>query len=143
MDTTPSIPKPRKIPRPKDGGPEKEKRRKHLRVPVTKKEEEQIAAMAKTAGLKIAEYLRNVGIGYRITGVLDHQKIEEMARINGDLGRLGGLLKLWLTNDEKLAEFDKSKVRNVIEGALVRILENQATLRATMQHVLSEKNFSS
>jgi hypothetical protein len=40
-------------------------------------------------------------MGDEIHGVLDHQRVDELARINGGLGRPGGLLKLWLTNDEK------------------------------------------
>jgi len=32
--------------------------------------------------------------------IMDCELIREMARVNGDLGRSGGLLKLWLTYDE-------------------------------------------
>lgn len=38
----------------------------------------------------------------------------DLARINGDLGRLGGLLKLWLTNDARVAQFGESTIRAVL-----------------------------
>jgi len=45
---------------------------------------------------------------------VDHKQVEELARINGDLGRLGGLLKLWLTNDARTAQFGESTIRAVL-----------------------------
>jgi hypothetical protein len=46
-----------------------------------------------------------------VRGIVDHKQVEELARINGDLGRLGGLLKLWLTNDARTAQFGESTIR--------------------------------
>jgi hypothetical protein len=69
------------------------------------KEKQQIEDNAKTAGLTIANYLRNVGMGYKIRGIVDNNEVEKLAKINGDLGRLGGLLKLWLTNDARTAAY--------------------------------------
>ena len=73
-----------------------EKRRQHLRVPVFPDEKEQIEANAKRAGVSVARYLRDVGQGYQIKGVMDYEYVRELVRVNGDLGRLGGLLKLCL-----------------------------------------------
>src|SRR5690554_7322460 len=70
------------------------KRRHHLRVPVLPEEKIHIEQQAKQAGMSVARYLREVGQGYQIKGVTDYQRVRELARINGDLGRLGGLLKL-------------------------------------------------
>lgn len=39
---------------------------RHLRVPVLPDEEEAIKEKARQAGLSVAAYLRNVGMGYRI-----------------------------------------------------------------------------
>lgn len=54
-------------------------------------ERKQIEANAKAAGLSMSAYLLNVGMGYQVTGIVDYQHVRELARINGDLGRLGGL----------------------------------------------------
>lgn len=95
---TPKLPKPTR------------KAGRHLRVPVLPEEEAQIKSNAAAAGLPVAAYLRTVGLGYQVTGILDNQRVEELARINGDLGRLGGLLKLWLTDDIRTLQFGESTI---------------------------------
>lgn len=67
---------------------------RHLRVPVLPDEESVIKENAARAGLSVAKYLRNIGIGYRITGIVDNKEVDKLIKINADLGRLGGLLKL-------------------------------------------------
>ena len=105
---------------------------RHLRVPVLPAEEAQIKRLAAAAGLPVAAYLRRVGLGYRLPGILDHRRVEELARINGDLGRLGGLLKLWLTNDERTATFDEATIRAV----LAKIADTQDEMHAVMRAVV-------
>ena len=105
---------------------------RHLRVPVLPAEEAQIKRLAAAAGLPVAAYLRNVGLGYRLQGILDHRRVEELARINGDLGRLGGLLKLWLTNDERTAAFGEATIRAV----LAKIADTQDEMHAVMRAVV-------
>ena len=55
-----------------------------------------IKAKASEAGLTIAEYLRNLGLGYTVSSVIDNRQVDALLKINADLGRLGGLIKLWL-----------------------------------------------
>ena len=105
---------------------------RHLRVPVLPAEEAQIKRLAAAAGLPVAAYLRKVGLGYRLQGILDHRRVEELARINGDLGRLGGLLKLWLTNDERTAAFGEATIRAV----LAKIADTQDEMHAVMRAVV-------
>ena len=94
---------------------------RHLRVPVLPDEEASIKQNAEAAGLTVAAFLRNVGIGYQIKGIVDNNEVEKLAKINGDLGRLGGLLKLWLTNDERTAHFNEATIRAVLS----RIVDTQ------------------
>ena len=105
---------------------------RHLRVPILPAEEAQIKRLAAAAGLPVAAYLRRVGLGYRLPGILDHRRVEELARINGDLGRLGGLLKLWLTNDERTAAFGEATIRAV----LAKIADTQDEMHAVMRAVV-------
>jgi hypothetical protein len=84
-------------------------RRQHLRVPVFPEEKELIEANAKRA-VSVARYLRDVGQGYQIKGVMDYEYVRELVRVNGDLGRLGGLLKLWLTDDPRTARFGDATI---------------------------------
>jgi hypothetical protein len=83
---------------------------------VLPEEEEAIKENARQAGLSVAAYLRNVGMGYRIQGVIDAELVGQLAKINADQGRLGGLLKLWLSNSEKLGSHDPDQMRRVIHG---------------------------
>ncbi len=80
---------------------------------------------AQRAGMSMSMYLRNVGIGYQIKGTIDQDLVLKLAKINGDQGRLGGLLKLWLTNSEKLGHHDPDHMRRVIHGVLDRIVSMQ------------------
>ncbi|MBU0791962.1 MAG: conjugal transfer transcriptional regulator TraJ [Gammaproteobacteria bacterium] len=108
------------------------KRTHHLRVPVFPGEREQIEELATQAGMSVARYLREVGQGYVIKGVVDMSQVRELARINGDLGRLGGLLKLWLTNDERTAAFGDATIRAVLN----KIDKNQDDLASVMMRVV-------
>ena len=112
---------------------ETRKHGRHLRVPVLPGEEQTIKAMAASCGLSVATYLRNVGLGYEVRSVLDHQLIHELAKINADQGRLGGLLKLWLTNDEKLQSHEPEQLRVNILGLLDRLRETQAAMLETVK----------
>ncbi|SAK40600.1 conjugal transfer relaxosome component TraJ [Caballeronia fortuita] len=91
-------------------------------------EKASIEENARKAGMSVSMYLRNVGIGYRIKGVIDAELVLKLAKINGDQGRLGGLLKLWLTNSEKLSSQDPEQMRRVIHGVLERIVTMQIAM---------------
>jgi hypothetical protein len=54
-------------------------------------ERQVIEQQARSTGLSMACYLRRVGMGYQVKGILDHQMVGELMRVNGDLGRLSGL----------------------------------------------------
>jgi hypothetical protein len=72
-------------------------RQRTLRVVVSARERAQIEERAMMAGLPISAYLRAAGLHQPIRSVLDHQAVCDLAKVNGDQGRLGRLLKLWLT----------------------------------------------
>jgi hypothetical protein len=69
-----------------------------MKVFVTDDERARIEERAKAAGLSISTYLRTAGLGHPIKSVLDHAAVMDLAKVNGDQGRLGGLLKLWLVD---------------------------------------------
>ncbi len=92
------------------------KNSRHLRVPVLPNEEIQIKSYAATAGLSIAEYLRRVGLGVQLQSTIDKDYILQLSKINADLGRLGGLLKLWLTQDKRVAHFDLATIKTLLSG---------------------------
>lgn len=122
-----------------DTGMEKDKtatrKYRHLRVPVLEEEKVIIEQNAKKAGLAVAAYLRNLGLGYRITGIVDNHKVEELIHINADLGRLGGLLKMWLANEDRAKRFGKAHILNILE----RIDKTQDIMREAIKQVVAPR----
>jgi hypothetical protein len=95
-------------------------------------EKRQIEAGASAARLSVSTYLLKVGMGYQVRGILDNKRVEELARINGDLGRLGGLLKLWLTNDPRTEQFGEATIRAVLS----KIEDTQDKMHEIMRAVV-------
>jgi hypothetical protein len=114
---------------------ETRKGRNQLRVPVLQAEEALIKANAGLTGLSVAAFLRQLGMGYEVRGVLDSRAVLELSQINSDLGRLAGLLKLWLADDERLRIDDPAELQHTILGVLAQIKENQAVLLACAKKV--------
>ena len=94
----------------------KERRDKKLRVPVLPIEEAEIKSKAMDAGLPVAEYLRNLGLGYQVLSIVDSRQVDSLLKINGDLGRLGGLIKLWLTNDKRTRLIGKPQLQLTLDS---------------------------
>lgn len=67
-----------------------------IKVWVNETEKAHITARAASAGLSVSSYLRTVGLNHRITSRCDLDAAANLGRVNGDLGRIAGLLKLWL-----------------------------------------------
>lgn len=124
-----------------NGGSTVESRRRvrHLRVPVTPAEGDAIEYLAGQAGLPVAAYLRLVGLGHQPRSMIDREQGRELVRVNGDLGRLGGLLKLWLTDDEKLDEFKPERMTRIIREVLSKIEATQDELRAIVKTILQTR----
>jgi hypothetical protein len=98
-------------------------------------ERAELEAKAKSAGMSVSRYLAAVGIGYPVKTVLDHQRVEDLMRIDGNLGRLGGLLKLWLTDDHRTRAFGAGTVR-----ALLHKIEGcQEEMLSVMRQVVAPK----
>ena len=57
-------------------------------------------------GVSTASFVRAVALGEKLKVVSDQRAVLELIRLRADMGRLGGLLKLWLTNEER---FDKER----------------------------------
>jgi hypothetical protein len=74
-------------------------------------ERAQLQANATASRMSMSSYLLNVGLGCGVRGIQDHRYVEDLTRVNGDLDRLGGLFKLWLTNEERTAAYDESRMR--------------------------------
>lgn len=112
------------------------KRIKHLRVPVFDDESKAIKKAASEAGLSVAAYLRNVGQGYRINSIVDYKSIDELSRINADLARLGNLMKMVLTNDNRVKYFGESHIYKIMDN----LTAMQKEMKSVMATILRKRS---
>ena len=80
---------------------EKRQRTAQIKIRVSPEELANINANAAGHSLTAADFLRRLGQNTIPASTLDHQAVRDLARVAGDLGRLGGLLKLWLSDKER------------------------------------------
>jgi hypothetical protein len=52
--------------------------------------------LAPSSGLSMSVHLKTLGLAHEPKSVLDAERVGDLLKACGDLGRLGGLLKLWL-----------------------------------------------
>jgi hypothetical protein len=102
-----------------------------LKVVVSAAERSEIQGRARATGLSTSAYLRSVGLGYEPRSVYDLDAVAEFAQVNGDLGRISGLLKLWLA---ERAGHQGTRVADV-ERLLHETRELQQRMLALMSRV--------
>ena len=80
-------------------------------------------------------------MGMEICSVLDQQLVKTLAKINADQGRLGGLLKALLTNDERLDGYTGAQIQKITLATLEDIRFVQTKLKVVVD-AFSTQNFS-
>ncbi len=103
-----------------------------IKVYCLPEEKAQIQANAEASGLSTASFIRKIAMGYQVESIVDIKQVLELSRVNGDLGRLGGLLKLWLANDPRTAKFSPSLIKTLLR----KIESTQQELRNIMEKIL-------
>lgn len=111
------------------------RRGKPIEVWVNDEEKAQINARAEQSGLSRSGYLRAVGLNYPIRSVLDLAAVADLAKVNGDLGRIAGLLKLWLT--EKRGQGARAVD---VDSMMVEFRELQGEVRSIMSKVVYDRS---
>ncbi|MDY2565111.1 CopG family transcriptional regulator [Pseudomonas syringae] len=84
------------MPRQSDTKKEVLNRDRTLRFRVNALEEAEIEGRARNAGLSLSALLRAGALNHRIRSIVDLKAVADLGKINGDLGRVAGFLKLWL-----------------------------------------------
>lgn len=67
-----------------------------IKIWVTLEERAEIEIRAAQTGLSVSAYMRAAGLNHPVRSVLDLKAVADLVRVNDDLGRVAGLLKLWL-----------------------------------------------
>jgi hypothetical protein len=107
----------------------------HLRVPVLPTEKTAIKQNADNCAMSVSAYLRALGLHYKPKGIFDADAAMEMSKVNSDLGRLGGLLKMWLTNNDGWQALAKEQELPRIHQLLHDIKATQDLLFETVQKI--------
>ncbi|HHL3407133.1 TPA: CopG family transcriptional regulator [Klebsiella pneumoniae] len=107
------------------------RRGKPIEVWVTDEEKEAITERAEQAGMSRSGYLRALGLNSPVRSVVDLQAVADLGKVNGDLGRVAGLLKLWLA--EKRGQGAKPID---VERVMIEFRELQAQIREKMSAIV-------
>ncbi|MCO2978601.1 CopG family transcriptional regulator [Pseudomonas aeruginosa] len=116
---------------PKDTDTAARRRGKPIEVWVTDEEKAAITELADQTGLSRSAYLRAVGLNRPVGARADLEAVRELVRLNGDLGRVAGLLKLWLA--EKRGQGAKPID---VERMMIDFRELQAGIREQMSAIV-------
>lgn len=71
-------------------------RQKPVKVYVSDTDRAALEERAAAGGLSLSAYLLAAGLNHPIRATADTQAVADLVKVAADLGRLGGLLKLWL-----------------------------------------------
>lgn len=94
----------------------KEKRKHQLRVCVNDEEKKRIDDLvSEVSSYSVSDYLRTLGLGHEPKSIIDKKYMLELAKVHGDQARLGGLLKMLLTNGEKVNDETIRSIGNILE----------------------------
>ena len=79
--------------------------------------------------MSISRYLRALGLALPIQCTVDQRAMLDLLKINADLGRLGGVVKMWLTSNES----SQSACAQVTQIKLDRTLNEIGALQKKMK----------
>jgi len=82
---------------PKRKKSESRKRIKRVTVRLTEEEFAELEKLSSSCSQAPSTYLRIVGLNKKIKSTFDSQVIIELGKLRSELGRLGGLVKAWLS----------------------------------------------
>jgi hypothetical protein len=102
----------------------KEKTRREctpVKVWVTGTEKAAIGKKAAAHSMSSSRYLRALGLALPIQCTIDQRAVLDLLKINADLGRLGGLIKMWLNSDQSFESGSGQALQRKLNGTLNQI----------------------
>jgi len=98
-----------------------------LRFRVNVVEEAEIEGCARNAGLSLSALLRAGALNHPIRSLVDLKALADRRKINGDLGRVAGLLKLWLEEKNgQGARYDMPSAKRIENLVVSRSIQTVA-----------------
>ena len=71
--------------------------RKVIKSYLTPDEYREVARSATNAGLSVSTFVKRICLAQAVRSIVDHQAVLVLAKANADMGRLGGLFKMFLS----------------------------------------------
>ena len=125
---------------PKRRKEKEEIRSKLLPIRVNENELKIIAAKAESHGISTSTYLRNLGMNYPIKTIIDEKAAASLLKTNSDLGRLGGLFKMWMNrNSEDKENFSDQRTYKNIDELVDEIERIQKILKSEAMKIMLSK----
>ena len=115
---------------------EKEKTRREstpVKVWVTAAEKAAIAEKAAAHSMSSSRYLRALGLALPVQCTIDQRAVLDLLKINADLGRLGGLIKMWLSSDQSFESGSVHALQRKLDSALNQIQALQKQMSDRIQ----------
>jgi hypothetical protein len=112
--------------------------RRHIKIWVSEEEKKRIAANAAACGMSMSAYAKSLALGHKPVCLNNLNELDKVYKLNADLGRLGGLLKMLLTNDEWLRDMSVGRGMAIatIEDTLFNLRCCQEELRIMIEAVV-------
>lgn len=114
---------------------------KRIAIRVSEKEYEILKEKSENYGLNVSRFLRDLSLNYPVTCIVDQKAVKEILNVAGDIGRLGGLFKYWLTlNYDEKPNFSDKKSYDDIDKIVDEILDLQELLKQKALRLMKETN---
>lgn len=98
-----------------------------IKIYVDKDEYQQICAISANCQLSLSTFAKRLCLGYQPPSKADAQAVLELLRVNADLGRLGGLLKFWLSEPDRNAN-EVRRLLHELEAAKEELIQKVRAL---------------
>ena len=115
----------------------KEPKTKNIAVWVTEEEYLIIKNKAHYSALSTSSYLRTLGMNYRLKSKIDAIAVDELVKAKADLGRIGGLLKLWLVHNDNGKTNLGSKSYSEVQSIVNELEKKQMELLSSASHLMN------
>lgn len=106
-----------------------------FRVYVTPEQKLSIQKAAEECRMSMSEYCRSLALGITPSSRFDLEQVEKITKVAADLSRLGNLMKMLLTNTERLDDMGGGMGEATIDGILVDIRVTNAKLRELVEDI--------
>lgn len=116
-------------------------REKQINIRLTELEYQELTQKAEGYGLTLSRYLRDLGMNYPMTCIVDQKAVHGLLKVAGDMGRLGGLFKHWLVqNEDSKMNFSQKRSYEDINKIVDEILDLQILLKQEALKIMNDNN---